>query len=115
MVNRSPLAAIAICASLLISGNASIAEPSSPNQFKALASEASGLNLRTVEVFLEKGDKFFLKGDLDTARVEFDKARDVSKQLLNFYRDLGSSFKGFDARIPRNMDSNGRKALSLLS
>ena len=35
--------------------------------------------------------------------------------LLGFYSDLSTSFKGLDARIPREMDSNSRKVLSLLT
>ncbi|KGG12270.1 MULTISPECIES: hypothetical protein [Prochlorococcus] len=112
---RHPLAACAIFAGLLFSDISAFAETSSPENYKVLSTERSGLNLDTVQTFLDKGDDLFLKGDLDKARVEFDKARDVSKQLLSFYRDIGSAFKGMDARIPREMDSNGRKVLGMLA
>ena len=49
------------------------------------------------------------------AREHFDKAREASKQLLSFYRDLSGAFRGLDARIPREMDAKGRKTLILLS
>ena len=39
----------------------------------------------------------------------------MSRLLVGFYSDLSSSFKGLDARIPREMDSNSRKVLSLIS
>ena len=34
---------------------------------------------------------------------------------MAFYRDLSGAFRGLDARIPREMDSKGREALSLLA
>jgi len=34
---------------------------------------------------------------------------------LGFYRDLSGSFRGLDARIPREMDQKGREALEQLS
>ncbi len=100
---------------LLLSGSPSFAEAKSTDSYKVLSSKSAGLNLGTVQTFIDKGDDYFLKGDLEKARKEFDKARDISKQLLGFYRDLGSSFKGLDARIPREMDSNGREVLVMLA
>jgi len=115
MSYRNPLAAFAIFAGLLFTNVPLLAETSSSGNYKVLSSEKAGLNLSTVQYFLDKGDDYFLKGDLEKARKEFDKARDVSKQLLNFYRDLGNAFKGMDARIPREMDVNGRKVLGMLA
>ena len=37
-----------------------------------------------------------------------------SRRLLGFYRDLSGSFRGLDARIPREMDEKGRETLGLL-
>jgi len=112
---RHYLAASAIFAGLMCSNVSSLAETTSPNEYKVLAKQSAGLNLDTIQAFLDKGDALFLKGDLVKAREEFDKARDVSKQLLSFYRDLGNAFKGLDARIPREMDRNGRKVLGMLA
>ena len=52
---------------------------------------------------------------VNAARKHFDKARQVSKQLLSFYRDLAGAFRGLNARIPREMDAKGRETLTLLS
>ena len=38
---------------------------------------------------------------------------DACRRLLGFYRDLSGSFRGLDARIPREMDDKGRQALEL--
>ena len=105
----------AIFLGLLFSSPPSFAEVKTTDSYKVLSSKSAGLNLDTVETFLDKGDQYFLKGDLEKARKEFDKARDISKQLLSFYRDISSSFKGLDARIPRKMDSNGREVLVMLA
>ena len=52
-------------------------------------------------------------GDFDKAKEFYDRARNLSKQLSSFYRDLNSSFRGLDARIPREMDKKGRKSIQL--
>ncbi len=80
-----------------------------------ISSVFNDVKTTNVENYIKKGDFYFSKGDLVKARKEFDKARSMSKQLLGFYRDLSSSFKGLDARIPREMDSNGRIALEKLA
>jgi len=112
---RRPLSASAVFLGLILSNLSALAETPSAAQYKVLASETSGLNLGTIQAFLDQGDELFLKGDFAKAREEFDKARQISKQLLNFYRDLGGAFKGLDARIPRAMDANGRKTLEMLA
>ena len=35
--------------------------------------------------------------------------------MLSFYRDLSGSFRGLDARIPREMDAKGRQTPTLLA
>ncbi len=115
MISRNSLAALAILSGLIFPNFACLADTSSSNNYKVLATDKSGLNLLTVRSYLKKGDDFFLKGDLDKARKEFDKARDISKQLLSFYRDLGGAFKGLDARIPRDMDSKSRQVIKILA
>ena len=92
-----------------------IAQSSSSDQYRVLEKEEIGLSLNTVEKFLKNGDELFLNEEFAEARKKYDKARDMSKLLLGFYSDLSSSFKGVDALIPREMDSNSRKVLSLIS
>lgn len=73
------------------------------------------LSLATVRSLLARGDAAAAAGRLDEARGFFDQARDLTRRLLGFYRDLSGSFRGLDARIPREMDQNGREALTLLA
>ena len=83
--------------------------------YKVLASQKAGLNLSTVRNLIKKGDDLAKQDNLDAARKEFDDARNVTKQLLGFYRDINGAFRGIDARIPREMDSKGREATVLLA
>tara|TARA_B100000700_G_C14574846_1_gene637314 strand:- start:133 stop:654 length:522 start_codon:yes stop_codon:yes gene_type:complete len=85
------------------------------SSYKVLASQKTGYNLSTVRNLIKTGDELALKGDLVEARKTFDKARNVTKLLLGFYRDINGSFRGIDARIPRAMDSKGREGQTLLA
>ncbi len=112
---RIPFTAFALSTGILISGFPTFAETTNADDYKVLSKEEVGLSLNTIEGFIKDGEKSFSKRDFKEARRKFDKARDMSKLLLSFYSDLSSSFKGIDARIPREMDSNSRKVLELLS
>ena len=52
-------------------------------------------------------------GNFEKAKENYDKARNLAKQLSGFYRDLNGSFRGLDARIPLEMDKKGRESLKL--
>ena len=108
-----PMTAFALTASLIFSPNFSLAQTSST--YKVLASEKEGFNVSVVEALIKKGENSVSEDNLEEARKYFDQAREASKQLLSFYRDLSGAFRGLDARIPREMDTKGRKALMLLS
>jgi hypothetical protein len=82
---------------------------------RALDASASPLNLGAVRSLLARGDAAAASGNLSEARRLYDEARDYCRKLLGFYRDLSGSFRGLDARIPREMDQKGREALELLS
>ena len=73
------------------------------------------LNLASVKALLSRGDAAVASGNLAEGRRLYDLARDASRRLLGFYRDLSGSFRGLDARIPREMDDKGREALTLLA
>ena len=107
-----PLNFNAILAALFLVTFPSVAQ-SSP--VKVLARQENGFNVAVIQSFVDKGDDLVAKGNLVEARKQYDKARVVSKQLLSFYRDLGGSFRGLDARVPREMDLKGRKTMQLLS
>ncbi|MFN9631167.1 MAG: hypothetical protein ACK59A_13195 [Cyanobacteriota bacterium] len=74
----------------------------------------SAFDVRTVQALLAKGDGAAAAGNLVEARRNYDQAREASKQLLGFYRDLSGAFRGLDARIPREMDDKGRQVLEAL-
>ncbi len=82
---------------------------------KVLSQEGTGFNAEAVQALITKGDSAVSSGKLEEARKSYDQARSASKQLLSFYRDLGGAFRGLDARIPREMDTKGRKVLGLLA
>ena len=73
------------------------------------------LTINAVQAALAKGDQAAASGNLTEARKQFDLARDYCRKLLGFYRDLSGSFRGLDARIPREMDQKGREALETLA
>jgi len=82
---------------------------------KVLEGSSVGFNLTSVNALLVRGDAAVARGDLAAARKDYDLARDASFRLLGFYRDLSGSFRGLDARIPREMDQKGRESLEALA
>ena len=77
----------------------------------AAVASVSAFDVRAVQALLARGDSAAAAGNLLEARRNYDQARDASKQLLGFYRDLSGAFRGLDARIPREMDDKGRQVL----
>lgn len=86
-------------------------DPSEP--VKALQSEEGSFNPGTVERLLSQGDEAVAAGDLEAARKRYDEARSAARALAGFYRDLSGAFRGLDARVPREMDSKGRRSITL--
>lgn len=82
---------------------------------KALEGSGSPFNLAAVNALLARGDAAAASGNLTEARRYYDQARDACRRLLGFYRDLSGSFRGLDARIPREMDGKGREALDTMA
>jgi len=82
---------------------------------KALEASGSPFNLSAVNALLTRGDAAAASGNLSEARRLYDQARDACRRLLGFYRDLSGSFRGLDARIPREMDGKGREALETMA
>jgi len=81
----------------------------------AAAQSSDAFNLGSVDALLAKGDREAASGNLTDAVKSYDKARNASRSLLSFYRDLGGAFRGLDARIPRDMDQKGREAIEKLA
>ena len=115
MVFRFPKASLLIIAGFVFYQIPILSAQPASSDYKVLASKKTGLNLFTVKDLIDKGDKAISKNDLVQARKSYDKARLLTRQLLGFYRDVNGAFRGIDARIPREMDSKGREAQSLLA
>ena len=96
-------------------------EMAAPQLFAAASAQQqtqpvdAALTLNAVQAALAKGDQAAASGNLTEARKQYDLARDYCRKLLGFYRDLSGSFRGLDARIPREMDQKGREALETLA
>ncbi|WP_320668006.1 hypothetical protein [Prochlorococcus sp. MIT 1307] len=112
---RLPMTAFALTTSLIFCPGPSFSETAPSSNYKVLASEEVGFNVSSLEKLLEKGDEAVAQENFEEAKQNFKKAREASKLLLSFYRDLSGAFRGLDARIPREMDAKGRKTLILLS
>nr|WP_043368637.1 hypothetical protein [Cyanobium sp. PCC 7001] len=82
---------------------------------QTVAATQSPISLEAARRLLAQGDAAAASGNLPEARRQYDLARDYCRRLLGFYRDLSGSFRGLDARIPREMDQKGRQALELLA
>ena len=93
--------------------NFSHAESLNTNEYKVLSSTNKKLSISDVQDYLTKGDILVKNGDFEKAKQNYDKARDLAKQLAGFYRDLNSSFKGLDARIPLEMEKKGRQSIKV--
>ena len=93
--------------------NLSFAQSKNTNEYKVLSDRNKKLSISDVQDFLTKGDKLVKNGDFETAKQTYDKARNLARQLAGFYRDLNSSFKGVDARVPLEMEKKGRKSIKI--
>ena len=91
------------------------AEIKNPEYYKVLSKEGKKLSISNVKYYLEEGDKFIKKGDFDKAKDYYLDARKLAKQLASFYSDLNTSFKGIDARIPKEMQRKGKETLQILA
>ncbi|WP_288262328.1 hypothetical protein [uncultured Prochlorococcus sp.] len=91
------------------------AEIKNPKDYKVLSNDSKKLSISNVEFYLKEGDKFIKKGDFDKAKDSYLDARKLAQQLAIFYSDLNSSFKGIDARIPKEMQRKGKSTLQILA
>ena len=91
------------------------AEVKNPKYYKVLSNDNKKLSISNVEYYLTQGDKFIKNGDFDKAKDSYLNARKLAKQLASFYSDLNTSFKGVDARIPKEMQIKGKETLQILA
>ena len=88
-------------------------ETENPQNYKILSTNNKKLSIANVQTYLTEGDKLIKSGDFEKAKEKYDKARNLSKQLSGFYRDLNGSFRGIDARIPIEMENKGRESIKI--
>ena len=91
------------------------AENDPSSKYRVLLTENSALNISTINSFLEEAKVSINTGNLDDALEKLEKARTFSNLLINYYRDLHSSFKGIDALIPRELTKKNRNVIQLLA
>ena len=91
------------------------AEVKNPKDYKVLSNDSKKLSISNVEYYLSQGDKFIKNSDFDKAKDSYLNARKLAKQLASFYSDLNTSFKGVDARIPKEMQRKGKETLQILA
>jgi len=96
----------------ILTGGAARAQ--AQEDIKSLAATGSAFDINAVKTLVARGDAAVAAGNLVEARRYYDQARDASRRLLGFYRDLSGAFRGLDARIPREMDEKSRQALEFL-
>ena len=100
---------------LLLSPVSVFAENQSSSKFRVLSTEHSGLNTKSINTFLDQAKVSISNGNLDDAVEKLNKARNFSSLLINYYRDLNTSFRGIDALIPREMSKKTRNVIQLLA
>ena len=111
---RRPIAALALSAvALLTPSLAPQAVRAQQEPQKVLESSSSGLNLAAVQAKMVQGDAAAAAGKLPQAKADYDQALEAATYLVSAYRNLSGSFRGLDARIPREMDQKGREATEL--
>ena len=89
------------------------AEVQDPDSYKILSKNNKKLSIKNVQAFIKEGDGYIKNGNFDEAKISYDNARDLAKQLAGFYRDLNGAFKGMDARIPNEMGDKGRESIKI--
>ena len=100
---------------LILSPGSVFAENDPSSKYRVLLTENSAFNISTINSFLEQAKVSINTGNLDVAQEKLEKARNYSNLLINYYRDLHSSFKGIDALIPRELTKKNRNVVQLLA
>ncbi len=100
---------------LILSPGSVFAENDPSSKYRVLATQNSGLNLSTINSFLDQAKVSINSGDLNVAVEKLKKARKFSNLLINYYKDLYDSFKGIDALIPRELNKKNRNVIQLLA
>ena len=84
-------------------------------KYRVLSTEISGLNISSINSFLVQAKASINSGKLDVAVENLEKARSFSNLLINYYKDLNTSFIGIDALIPRELTKKNTEVIQLLA
>ena len=115
MSNRNIFGSFLISIGLILSPGVVFSENDPSSKYRVLSTETSGLNIITINSLLDQAGVLIQSGDLDEAVEKLQKARTVSNLLINYYRDLNSSFIGIDALIPREITKKSRNVTQLMA
>jgi len=86
-------------------------ESKDAKNYKVLSNSNKNLTIANVKDYLKEGDNLIANGEFEKAKRNYDIARNLSKQLSGFYRDLNGSFRGLDARIPLELEKKGKESI----
>ncbi len=86
-------------------------ESKDAKNYKVLSNSNKNLTIANVKDYLKEGDNLIANGEFEKAKRNYDIARNLSKQLAGFYRDLNGSFRGLDARIPLELEKKGKESI----
>ena len=86
-------------------------ESKDAKNYKVLSNSNKNLTIANVKDYLKEGDNLIANGEFEKAKRNYDMARNLSKQLAGFYRDLNGSFRGLDARIPLELEKKGKESI----
>ncbi len=112
---RTTFVTFSVALGLFLSSGSVFAEGDPSSKYKVLSTDNSGLNISTVNAYLDQAEVLIEKGNLNEAIERLKKARIVSNLLINYYRDINGSFRGIDALIPREMGKKNRDVIQLLA
>ena len=100
---------------LILSPGSVFAENDPSSKYRVLSTENSSLNISTINSFLDQAKVSINTGNLDDALEKLGQARKFSNLLIDYYKDLHTSFTGIDALIPRELTEKNRNVIQLLA
>ena len=100
---------------LILFPSTGFAENDPSSKYRVLLNENSVLSISAINNYLDQAKASINNGKVDDAFEKLKKARNASNLLINYYKDLHSSFKGIDALIPRELTKKNRNVVQLLA
>ena len=106
---------ILVSIGLILCPSTAFAENDPSSKYRVLSTENSVLSISTINTYLDQAKASINNGNVDEAFKKLKKAKNASNLLINYYKDLHSSFKGIDALIPRELAKKNRNVVQLLA